>query len=238
MSATPRLINPRPRRVWQAGLIAALFAAGAFFAGCQKEQRAEEQPTEQPSTQQPAQSEQGQQAQNQTGENKPLEIGGNDYGTFADYDTNGDQKVTETELKNGLQQNNLFAAWDRDNDNTLDKTEFSASMKTIADTNRDDVVDQQEYQSFTDTFGSDKVNFMNFTTLDVNGDDTLDTTEFNGAIDRSGLFAAWDPDSDESVDYNEYATGLVSVWDKNGDGVIEVDEFGFAMPQAPQVSQM
>lgn len=175
-------------------------------------------------------------AQASANENKTLQVGANTYGSFADYDTNGDQKLSDKELSQGLKDQQYFSTWDPDSDNTLDKKEFRSNMRDLANTNQNEVVEAQEYQVFTDTFGNDNINFLQFNTLDVDNDGTLDTTEFDAAIARSGMFAQWNPGDDDVIDYNDYGADLVSVWDTDGDGFVEVQEFGFP-PITAQVSQ-
>ena len=53
-------------------------------------------------------------------------------------------------------------------------------------------------------------------------------TDFNAALDESGMYDEWDADQDEALTRDEFNRGVWSRYDANQDDVLDADERGRA----------
>ncbi len=154
-----------------------------------------------------------------------LEMGANEYGSFADYDADDNNLLTARELTRGLEDREFFSEWDRNNDQKLDEREFASHLYTVVDVNQNDRIDRDEFVFLQDNF--DAFADATFSGWDDNRNDWLDNEEFFTQIEDAEIFDQWDANETDYVEYNEYGEGIVGLWDENEDGFLELGEFGF-----------
>jgi hypothetical protein len=155
---------------------------------------------------------------------KMLKVGGEEYGSFADYDADKNNLLTTRELTRGLEDREYFKEWDKNNDSKLDQKEFTNNMYTVFDADQNDRIEEKEFNVLTNNV--DAVEDAEFDDWDDNDNNWLDNEEFAEQFDEADIFDAFDANDNDTVDYNEYGEGLAGVWDKNDDGFLMLDEFG------------
>ena len=142
--------------------------------------------------------------------------------TFADFDTNNDGMLDNTEVT-GIYENN-FEEWDTNDDDVLSQDEFNTTTFSLTDMNDDDGIDEAEwndgYSSFFGNWNED-----DFATFDEDSDGWLDPTEWNNAFADSEWFGTFDANADDSLDEDEWDTGLFNDWDTDDNEEIDEDEF-------------
>ncbi len=157
---------------------------------------------------------------------KMLEVAGEEYGSFADYDVDENNLVTNEELTRGLEEQGLFDEWDEDDDDLLDEDEFTTHIYAVADTDQDDLVDEDEFTTFANTFEPLEDEVDDFDDWDINDDDLIDEDEFAEGLDDEEVFDDWDFDDDDYVSYEDYGEGWFSIWDEDQDGFLGLEDFG------------
>lgn len=66
---------------------------------------------------------------------------------LADWDTNGDGALGEDEIVAGIQDSATWSEWDQDGSGTLEETEFNQAIFGAWDANDDDYVDETEWSA-------------------------------------------------------------------------------------------
>lgn len=152
---------------------------------------------------------------------------GTGNGAFADFDENSDGFLDEGEVS-GIYENN-FNVWDADNDGTLNEEEFLNTTFTNTDTNNDDQISQEEwdtgYAAFFGNWTED-----DFATFDEDGDGMLDNDEWNNVFADSEWFETFDEDNNSMLTEEEWDTGLFNDWDTDDSGMIDENEFNVFNP--------
>ncbi|MBW7467524.1 hypothetical protein ABID22_002963 [Pontibacter aydingkolensis] len=74
-----------------------------------------------------------------------------DYGItgqgWADWDTNKDNNLSDTEFRTGFMKSNYMRDWDMDRDGKISQREYSDGLFKVWDTNRDGTLDANEYNT-------------------------------------------------------------------------------------------
>ena len=139
---------------------------------------------------------------------------------FSAWNTDADENLSRDEFDAGIQ--NLFEDWDDDGDDLLAEQEFGEGIWEMWDVDDDGVVTQNEWKDpwFGGTYGE-------FGTWDADDDGMLTQSEFDQVWEGSGLFTAWDEDSDESLAGDEFADNVWESWNIDDDPFITQNEWVF-----------
>ena len=70
---------------------------------------------------------------------------GANYGTYADWNTNGDGWLDTNEFNSGLDRTGFYNGWDTNTDNVIDTNEYDTGLFNLWDTNRDTNIDANEW---------------------------------------------------------------------------------------------
>ncbi|MFB6351632.1 MAG: hypothetical protein ABEN55_00935 [Bradymonadaceae bacterium] len=158
-------------------------------------------------------------------------IGDDQYGTFSDWDTDGNQTVARDEFMTNMTEQNVMRDLSEDQNRTLSRKEFQSWLMTSLDRDNNDQISQQEFQAATDPWQD--VEWGLFEDWNTDGDEALTASEFNAGLKQVGLYSEWDADGNGELGPDEFGDGLFSVWDRDGDGGLRPREIGFGQPEQP-----
>lgn len=70
-----------------------------------------------------------------------------EHGTFQEWDTDGDDQLSPSEVQTGIVQTNLFANWDHDGSDQIGDEEFVDHSFAVWDRDDNDAIDESEWSS-------------------------------------------------------------------------------------------
>lgn len=121
---------------------------------------------------------------------------------------------------------NYFENSDKNNDNLLDKNEFSSSLFDSWDTSNDGILNENEWANATNDYGFKDNDTWAWNSLDANNDSKITNAEFESGLGNADMFASWDKNNDNMLDEKEYAEGIVVIWNEaEADGVLDEEEY-------------
>ena len=136
---------------------------------------------------------------------------------FGDFDINGDGMWDQNEFNVGFE--NSFGEWDANQDGFLDDNEFADTSFNLADRDRNEMIDEEEWGVGAD-FGDN-----DFGTFDADRNNSLTDDEWNEGIRNSGWFDDNDMNKDRRLDQTEFNEGMFNTWDEDGNGFLDANEF-------------
>lgn len=74
--------------------------------------------------------------------------GESDYGSFTDWDENGDGFVDAKEYESTFANTNLWKGWDTDSDGVLNEDEFGSYIYSVYDNDGDGILSNDEWELF------------------------------------------------------------------------------------------
>jgi Ca2+-binding EF-hand superfamily protein len=149
------------------------------------------------------------------------------YGTFADWDTDGDKQLSLAEIQKGVDESGLFAAWDVDGDGKISEIEFWAGMFAAWDLDADNSIDLYEFNAGHTAWLPEWRVYGRFSDWDEDNDKELSLLEFRDGVATTTVFDDWDTNNDSYLTSDEYSRALIGAWDADGDGQIEMVEYGW-----------
>lgn len=155
-----------------------------------------------------------------------MTIGGEDYGSFQEWDADGDGMLAPREFSETFAEREVYDDLDADGDGEVGEEDFHAWMWTSLDANDDDEVDERQFTRFTERW-SDDLEWGSYGEWDADEDGTLTDSEFQTGISEVGVFDDWDEDGDGVIAQDQFCANLFGLWDTNGDEMLEPDEVGF-----------
>lgn len=141
--------------------------------------------------------------------------------TMADLDTNQDDQVTRDEFETWFDQE-VWNDWDADADDQVAMNEAAESFWGWWDENGDGAVDQQEYQTASNVFAFEGVEYDDF--AQVAGDDQRWSREEFEPWFEQNLWTGWDADSNQELGRQEAGDAFWQWWDENGDDQVDAEE--------------
>ena len=203
-----------------------------------KGERGDDEVAERPDSEQQAETgdqteQQQRQAEAETGgqgTDQPVTIDEQQYGTFGDWDTDGDQMVTRKEFQQGVTDQGVYDDLDTDNDNQVSEDELKNWVFGVWDADNDGNLTEEEYEERTEQF--DEYEWGEFDEWNTDGDALLTDTEFMTGEAGSDLFDEWDADDTNFIDDNEFGEGLFDIWNADDDKGLTPDEIGFGRPES------
>lgn len=75
------------------------------------------------------------------------------YGTWTDWDMDGDSELDADEIAEALERYGIFNAADVDANAVLDPVEFDTWLFEVVDTDDDGVIDETEWEAFAEIYG-------------------------------------------------------------------------------------
>ncbi len=134
--------------------------------------------------------------------------------------------VAANSIYSDFTSENYFENLDTNNDNLLDKQEFSASLFDTWDTNNDGILRDNEWNAAVNDYGFKDNSTWAWSSWDANSDTKLTKAEFNAGVGNTDMFESWDKNNDKMLDEKEYSEGLVNLWnDADIDGELDEEEY-------------
>ena len=139
----------------------------------------------------------------------------------------GDEAMArENMLYLDLYETDMFEDWDMDDDNMLDKKEFSMAFYNTLDANNDNMLDANEWAVGIKDFGLNKDQRWDWSAWDKNNDRKIKKEEFSMGMEQMEMFNAWDKNNDNMLDEKEYADGILVLWtEADDDGTLDEAEY-------------
>lgn len=152
---------------------------------------------------------------------------------FSDLDTNRDQKVDRNEFQKV--SNSTFADWDSDGNDRISNGELYDGMFTNWDRDSNDALSQNEYRTGSQGWlGTSEQ--PEFSAIDEDGNGSLSRQEFSKAVEESNSFADWNTEG-EGMDMANFHNSMFNVFDKDrSDQVSESDYNAVVIVTATEVS--
>ena len=142
----------------------------------------------------------------------------NNYQTFADWDSNGNNQVERREFVDAYQANGYFKKWS-DTKNPVTYQDLFNSVFESLDADKDNKLSIVEFNSqikrfYFGMFGE------TFDRWDLNSDASINQSEFNERVSSTNLGAIWDTDNDKRISEEEMAGGMFYISDADSDGYV------------------
>lgn len=154
------------------------------------------------------------------------------YGTFSDWDADGNQELSLVEFK--TQEDRLMESFDSDGNDELTDLEFRTGMYKAWDVNGDEIVDLYEFNRVTGGPESSAssgrqlpmvVGYGKFGQYDTNADAKVTLQEFRSALAKTSLFDDLNAVERANVKASDFRGKLFEFWDLDGDEKLDTDEF-------------
>jgi len=146
--------------------------------------------------------------------------------TFEDWDRDNNNTIEPTEFTDTFMKN-YYDDWNSTDNEYLDDEDFHKVTYTLWDTNDDNILSPKEY-----TVGykyHDKHMKEDYKFVDVDENDSITYEEYKNSI-TDNYYADWDTNSDGKINNEELALGVFNNWDTNDDlrlDKVEYKEFDF-----------
>lgn len=103
-----------------------------------------------------------------------------------------------------------FSDFDADDSGDLNDSEFATGVYNEWDTNSDEVLSEEEFNSGTEagTFG-DASEYGEFSEWDADGNGEIGEEEFDESFADTGVYDDWDADNNDLIDENEFNEAAV-----------------------------
>lgn len=88
------------------------------------------------------------------GENANTWFGDADYGTWDDWDTNGDDRLDYNEYQAGYENYGLYDNWDTTGDGNLDENEVRTGVYSTYDYDDDNMWNEEEWGTYNEDFAT------------------------------------------------------------------------------------
>lgn len=151
------------------------------------------------------------------------------YGSFTEWDSDGDRKLSLIEVRRGISAGGLFSAWDTDSNHRLSRKEFEFALFSAWDTDGDGGLDIGELTAGAVAWLPKRATTsIQFGIWDRDRDGLVSRDEFSRGIEMLELWPSWDRNHDGEIDRSEYAAALVESWDTDSDGLIDLYEYRWA----------
>ncbi len=159
----------------------------------------------------------------------------NDVDVF-DNNANNNDMVDNDRDDNGVfdsGKNDTGILDDNDNDNeglsnetndTFDNNRFYESSYLMWDADKDNRLNQDEWQSGYDYSYGDYLN-NDFNSYDTDKDGYLEYQEYYDSLGNTDYYSKWDTNKDNSLDNKEYSDMVFDSWDRNKNGYIDQNEY-------------
>jgi Ca2+-binding EF-hand superfamily protein len=159
---------------------------------------------------------------------KPSKAGENakkvEFGAYDQWDADNSGDISKNEFDTHFASFQGWADWDKNGDQSLDKSEASGAQFAMWDRNGDGELSKDEWGD-----GVDAADIKSdWKDADTDNDGKLSSTEFTQWFSGK-MWDEWDKDHDGKVAKNEAANALWNLWDKDNDNKIEKGEFNDAM---------
>jgi hypothetical protein len=134
--------------------------------------------------------------------------------------------IDGNKLYNDFAATDNFESWDRNNDNLLNKDEYTVAFFSTWDANNDNSLNQNEWNSAVNDFGMKDNTAWAWSDWDANKDNKISRSEFNSGFAKADMIATWDKNNDNMLDEKEYSEGLFNTWSNaDNDGVLDEEEY-------------
>ena len=145
---------------------------------------------------------------------------------IADWDTDGDGVLVESEFTGGMLGSGIFEEWDTDSDGAIGYPELSEGLYRTWDENDDGEVSVDEWDDAVDLwFGEDAVN-LSVENWDADGNGVISKAELDSALEDTDLLARLGG-GDGIVDEDELSAGFFDIADADDDDAVVPEEEGF-----------
>lgn len=148
-----------------------------------------------------------------------------DWGEYDAWDTDGDG-ITEVEWTEGF--DTVYTTWDVDGDGFVETTYLWDESYDWWDVDDDELVDEDEYVAYTDTWDDDwgyDYEWPGWDDADVDGDGYLGTTEYQELFNEEAWNGVWDADGDGVVGADEAADTFWDLFDGDDDNLVDENEY-------------
>ena len=130
---------------------------------------------------------------------------------FSDLDTNRDQQIDRNEFQQV--SNSTFADWDSDGNERISNDELYGGMFANWDRDADGALSQNEYRTGSQGWlGTSEE--PEFSSIDGDGNGSLSRQEFDTAVQESNAFVDWDTRG-EGMDMASFHNAMFNVYDKD-----------------------
>lgn len=142
---------------------------------------------------------------------------------FDTFDTDRDGKLNNPEFSERNKSD--YEKWDANKDGNLDYVELSDMAYENFDRDRDDFIDEDEWNEGINTGVGESLREEDYNALDFNQDGMLDADEWNNAKNNNTWFDRYDSNKDGLIDNEEWNISTFDDWDINDDNFVDENEF-------------
>lgn len=142
---------------------------------------------------------------------------------FLAWDTDGNLRIDRSEFEAAANNAGLFSEWNKNGDNVLTASELSQGVFTIYDEDRDDLLDKEEFAAWNTAWGGAYED--RWDAWDTDDNNMLTVEEFSTGFDEAGVFYKWDVVDDQVYTKEEVYNGLFEALDTGGDGYLTEEEY-------------
>jgi hypothetical protein len=144
---------------------------------------------------------------------------------YAEWDADANRYLDDSEFAAWWRDRGDRFDWDLDDEQGLNRDEYSEGVFVLWDTNGDDVVDEAEWRSGTTGIYGEGRYERAFVDWDGDGDSELDLNEVREGLETDGLYDHVDGDRDALIDDEELADWFFDIFDADDDSRIDTTEW-------------
>ena len=142
---------------------------------------------------------------------------------YKNFDSNTDGTLDRTEFDE--MNNDGFSNWDTDGDQAVTDREFYDRTYQNLDRNRDNQLSQEEWDDGYEGIYGDYLDTNQYNQFDANRDGYIDNDEYYEGFRNTDFYSSYDRDRNGSLNQDELNSGVYDRIDEDQDGSINQREY-------------
>ena len=142
---------------------------------------------------------------------------------YEDLDTNRDRGLDQKEFAEV--SHSSFSEWDKNSDNFLDFKEYLSTYYRGLDENNDLYISKKEWKRGYKNLNEDYLRSENYLKFDEDQSERISRDEFRKGIKITDYYSTLDINGDETIDMNEMNMRIFNIFDENLNDTIDEVEY-------------